>query len=124
MSRTAGIADLHTGHNLYDEQNAQEWKNIDKQRQDTYVTNRMKDDEFSEKFNESKNKNTDLYSRQQNEIPAARAMLQLRDPDRVGKGIKNKSRKMHKRHAPRKSRKSHKRRASRKMRKSHNHKRH
>jgi len=112
MSRTADIGSLHTGHDKYDKQNEAEWKNIDKQRQNTYETNRMSDQEFSEKLNESKNKNSDSYSRQKNEIPAARGLLELQNKDRIEKGGRKKSRKTHKK------RKSHKRRKLRRSRKS------
>ena len=113
MSRTAGIADLHTGHNLYDEQNAQEKRRIDEQRQSNFQQNRMSDQEFSEKFNETKNKNSDSYSRQQNEIPASRALLELQNKDRIEKGGRKKRRKTYKKLKSHKRRASHKRRTSR-----------
>lgn len=112
MYRTAGIADLHTGHDMYDKQNEEEKRRIDEQRQSNFQQNRMSDQEFSEKLNESKNKNSDSYSRQQNEIPAARGLLELQNKDRINKGGRKKTRKTYKK------RKSHKRRKSRRSRRS------
>jgi hypothetical protein len=111
MSRTADIGSLHTGHDMYDKQNEEEKRRIDEQRQSNFQQNRMSDQEFSKKFDESKNKNSDSYSRQKIEIPAARAMLELGDEKRIKKGGRKRTRKTYKR------RKSHKKRKSRKSRK-------
>ena len=113
MSRTADIGSLHTGHDMYDKQNEEEKRRIDEQRQSNFQQNRMSDQEFSEKFDESKNKNSDSYSRQQNEIPAARGLLELQNKDRKNKGGRKRTRKTYKR------RKSHKSRKSRRSHKSH-----